>query len=552
MQPGRALACLLTLGAVVGVWCWSLSKKNTPAGIVPASRQTVAVEPQSNAEPETLKAAEVIREGLPAKESRLKELEKENAGLRKDLARLQGADVPASPAEAAAPGKEGTPGVSNPPAGSIDSTQVTSLEQAAVVQKKGVDLENKILEMEGDNMRLRKQVGDEMEAKKPPPTVDEVAARIAATRELAFQRTPVWTPASVEEIISRLSAKAAAGVKPDATEVRVRAYLAMGFVTEHFDYAGAIANVGVMKPGGYYDVETGKFYYQSDASLARADSRSALAGALLPVLIAQNFPAAVPQPLESDNDDASRARQCMAFGDASFARVRFSVSDQLTYNSDRGQGPFGPPPNPVAPQFIADLWKWSEDAGSSFVQTLHQKGGLAEVNKSWQRPPRSTAEVLHPDKLYLAEKPFTPVSVTFPDMTVNGAAPYFTNVAGEIAAYFVLRTYADVDYCTAATEGWTGDRYAVWTGSKEQGDHLLWRTMWATPADAKEFFDALRRIAMQRFEIPWQKEYDAVPDQFRVDDPHRIIHIVRKDNTVTLINATDPGFARGMDAKFAP
>jgi len=142
--------------------------------------------------------------------------------------------------------------------------------------------------------------------------------------------------------------------------------------------------------------------------------------------------------------------------------------------------------------------------------------------------------------------------VNFPDMNVNGSAPYFTNVAGEIAAYFVLRTYADVDYCAAATEGWTGDRYAVWTGSKDRGDHLLWRSTWATPNDAREFFDALRRILMQRFEIPWQKEYDAVPDQFRVDDPHRIIHLTRKDTTVTLINATDPAFAKAMDAKFAP
>lgn len=401
-------------------------------------------------------------------------------------------------------------------------------------------------------MRLRKQVADEIAAKRPPPTVSEVVARIVAIRELAFQRTPEWVPAPPDEIVSRLQAKAVAGLKPETADLRVRAYLAMGFVTEPFEDDKAIASVGAMKPGGYYDADTGKFYYQEDASLGRGDSRAALATAVLPVLLSQNFPAAAPPPVETDNDDDARARQCMALGDASFSRVRFSVNDQLTYNSDRGQGPMGPPQTPAAPQFIADLWKWSEDAGSVFVQTLHQKGGLAAVNRAWQRPPSSTAEILHPDKLYLGDKPFNPVAVNFPDLTVNGTAPYFTNVAGEIAAYFVLRTYADVDYATAATEGWTGDRYAIWSGDKQRGDHVLWRSVWATPADGREFFDALRRITMQRFEIPWQKEFDAVQDQFRVDDPHRIIHLYRKDNIVTLINATDPAFAKAMDAKFAP
>jgi len=80
---------------------------------------------------------------------------------------------------------------------------------------------------------------------------------------------------------------------------------------------------------------------------------------------------------------------------------------------------------------------------------------------------------------------------------------------------------------------------------------VLWRTVWASEKDAAEFFDAMRRGLMQRHHIPWQKEYDSTPGQFRVDDPHRIIRLMQKGSTVTLIDATDLGFASTLEAQIA-
>lgn len=403
--------------------------------------------------------------------------------------------------------------------------------------------------LEKDNAGLRQQLAEALEAAKPPPTPDEVATRILAARELAFRRTPVWTASTPEEIMKRLSARAVAGLTPELGDARMRACLAMGFVATPFDYRDAMAGLATMKAGGFYDGESGKFFYQSEASLARADSREVFAGALLPVLLAQNFADASP-PVEPDNDDAALAVQALAFGDANFTRVRFSISDQGHANYDRGQAPAAPPPSPNAPQFLTEMWKWSEDAGNLFVQTLHGKGGLSAVNNAYQRPPQSSAEIMHPESLYLANPPFVPVKVNYPDPAVDGTAPLFSNVAGEIGAYFLVRSFADLDYATAATEGWAGDRYLIWPGSKEHGDHLLWRTVWTTDDDAKQFFDAMRRGVMTRHLIPWQKEYDVSSDQFRVDDPHRIVRLQRAGKTVTLLSATDPAFAKAAEAKF--
>lgn len=537
MHPGTVLTGLTLLAAGGGWWCWHsysearASRPNLPPGVAKAGSDS------SNAEAATLAAALTIAARIPELEQQAADLEKENTGLRKELAVTMGG--PESP-----PGEPS----SQPPADSAP-VQVTTLEEAAAVQQRAVKLENRIRELSSDNSTLRRRIAEEIEAKKPPPTPDEVATRIIAQRELAFTRTPVWVPVPAEDILKRISDHATAGIGEDEARARGRAWRAMGFIGDGpFDYRSAVASIAAMKPGGFYDATEGRFYYQSAASLARSDSRDVFAGALFPVLLAQNFQ--LP-PVPADNDDRLLAQRALAQGDASFSRVRFSIGDQLNSNFDRGQAPTAPPPSPNAPQFMTELWKWSEDAGNLFVQNLHTAGGLNAVNAAWKRPPQSSAEILHPEKLYLANPPFQPVEVNFTALSVNGTAPLFTNVAGEVGAYFLVRTFADVDYATAATEGWTGDRYVVWPGSETHGDHILWRSVWASEKDAGEFFDAMRRGLMQRHHIPWQKEYDSTPGQFRVDDPHRIIRILRTGSRVTIIDATDAAFAKALEEQVA-
>lgn len=402
--------------------------------------------------------------------------------------------------------------------------------------------------LQAENSDLRRQLADALEASKPPPTAADIAERVRSVRDLAFARVPEFVAVPSEEILQRLANAAVASLTPEQSEARVRAARAMGFVDQEFDHRSAVVNLAQAKPGGFYDAAAGRLYYQSDSSLARADTRELFASAVLPVLIAQNFP---PPAGEPDNDDALLAAQALARGDASAARVKFSLSDQARTNFDKGQAP-APPPQPAGPQFMVELWKWSEDAGNLFVQALQQKGGLPAINAAHARPPRSTAEILHPDDLYLAATPFQPVPVNFPDPAVNGTAPLFSNVAGEVLSYFLIRKTHPVDEAEAATVGWAGDRYLVWPGDKTHGDHVFWRTEWRTEKDAEEFFAAMRAGLMSRHLIPWQAEYDAAPQQFRVDDPHRIIRLRRAGQSVTLLDATDAAFAKAAEEKFAP
>ena len=427
----------------------------------------------------------------------------------------------------------------------------TTAEAHAVIQQQAAALEAKVAALDKENRELREKLAAALEAAKPPPDPASVAGRAAAMRELAFTKLPEWVPSTAEDILSRITAARREAVPEDAAARRVRAWRAMGFVPDVFDYREAAASIAGMKAGGWWDAAAGRFHYNKDASLARADSREQFVGALLPVLLAQNFPAAARSWENTDNDDAATAALALFHGDANFTRVRFSISDQLNANFDKGTAPPAPPPVYNAPQFMGETWKWTEDQGNIFVQALHGSGGLAAVNAAWSRLPRSTAEILHPDTLYLANPPFQPQDVPLEAGPVNGTAPFFVNVAGELASYFLLRPWADLDYSTAATEGWCGDRYAVYPGS-EQGDHVVWRSAWRTDEDAREFFAALRRILMQRHSIPWQPEFDVTPQRFHVDEADRIIRLVQEGRDVILVDAMAPDFAAALEAKFLP
>lgn len=427
-----------------------------------------------------------------------------------------------------------------------------TVEAHALLQRQAAGLESRVGELEKENRELREKLAAALEAAKPPPDPGTVASRLAKLRELEFRKVPEWVPTAPDEIVKRLTEARRKSLDEVAGQQRVRAWRAMGFVPDEFDFREASASLAAMKPYGFWDAEAGRFHYQKDASLQRADSREQFAAALLPVLLAQNFAPAAQGWEATDNDDAARAALSLIYGDANFTRVRFSISDQMNTNYDKGQAPPAPPPSYNAPQFMGETWKWTEDQGNLFVQTLHGSGGLAAVNAAYGRLPQSTAEILHADTLYLANPPFRPAEVALERAPVAGKSPFFSNVAGELACYFLLRPWADVDFSTAASEGWKGDRYLVYPGEEGRGDHVVWRSVWMTEKDAGEFHAALRRILMQRYSIPWQPEYDVSADHFAVSEPGRAIRIVRRGEEVTLIDATDVRFAESLASAFLP
>lgn len=414
-------------------------------------------------------------------------------------------------------------------------------------QVQSLEDQNQLLQKE--NADLRKQLSRELEAKTPPPTPELIAQQLSDLRKLPFLTPPKFKVLPLPEIQQLVTALAGERLTDAACLARGNAYLAMGLVQNVFNYREARQNVMANQLNTFYDASTQETVYQADAELRRMDGRDLVVSAAHRTLLAQQFPSSDPPPLETDNDDAACAIRALAWGENSYYRVRWALQDDLINLTDAARSPSLPAQN-FTPLFFTEQYKFCVDAGKSFTETLLGRVGETGLTQAYQRPPQSTAEILHPD-LYLGQPPFQPIAATWADTKVFGKAPYFQNIVGEFATDIMFRYYMSPDLAVRISDGWAGDGYLVYKGSAEQGDHLCWQTHWRTPEDGQEFFEGLRRVLMQRHSIPWQPEFDN-KSAFLVNDPHRVIRlrISGDQKAVTLVDATDEAYGNALDGRW--
>ncbi len=132
-------------------------------------------------------------------------------------------------------------------------------------------------------------------------------------------------------------------------------------------------------------------------------------------------------------------------------------------------------------------------AGSEFVGTLYETGGWQLINEAWDKPPKSTEQILHPEK-YLAEEIAQAVLIPFPGQPWQSID---TGVLGE----FYLREYLSQQLSTEVVEtaatGWGGDAYKI-LSRRQQGEDdiaLIFHTVWDTKQDHEEFWQAYIQYA---------------------------------------------------------
>jgi hypothetical protein len=131
--------------------------------------------------------------------------------------------------------------------------------------------------------------------------------------------------------------------------------------------------------------------------------------------------------------------------------------------------------------------------GCLMVSRVKRAGGWKAVDALWRRPPTSTEQVLHPEKL-LEEDRDEPVAVRPGDVAAElgeGWKRTTTNVLGELGMQTVLenRGLADV---AAVASGWGGDRFDAYE-KDEQRTALVWLTAWDTEAAARNFEEKFPR-----------------------------------------------------------
>jgi|694.fasta_scaffold04362_19 hypothetical protein len=152
------------------------------------------------------------------------------------------------------------------------------------------------------------------------------------------------------------------------------------------------------------------------------------------------------------------------------------------------------------------VWKPSlaaYTAGQSFVE----KGGKARLAEAFAHPPRSSEQILHPEKYWDAEKRDDPVRVSFVlDPLPAGWKVAGEDTLGEVGIALLAMPIADrkgidpsdlgamigMKFTNAPAAGWDGDRLLMIEKDGVRIVELL--VVFDTEPDAAEFHDAMRGL----------------------------------------------------------
>ena len=280
-------------------------------------------------------------------------------------------------------------------------------------------------------------------------------------------------------------------------ELEGLAYQVLGFVPEGYDYQRGIIDLYLENLGGYYDPEKNHFV---------------MAGWLPAIL---QTPVAVHElthALQDQHFDLDRFMDAGQPSDQLFARLSLVEGDATAVMVDYARGLVGQPP--IAAQANVDALMAQNIIGSAAVSTMSavpeslkmmlifpytsglrfvhhflRDGGYEHVSEMFRVPPRSTEEILHPEKYggspdfqipTVAEvQQFSPIGV----LTTQ-----YTDTIGEFAIRALLSAGGGKKpQIIKASIGWDGDLLYLGKSQKATERYLFWSTRWSSPEDAAEF-----------------------------------------------------------------
>jgi len=194
-----------------------------------------------------------------------------------------------------------------------------------------------------------------------------------------------------------------------------------------------------------------------------------------------------------DQTDEAMARSAVYEGDGTLLMTQWAIPNmspaELQDYVAAGADPTSTAVLARTPQFLVDGLLFPYATGVSFLTPLQSTGGWPAIDAVYQDLPRSTEQVMHPDK-YTARE--APVAVTIPTKDLlaalgDGWSETIQDTFGEYQmASWLRQSGVTAREASDAAAGWGGDRLAVLDGPGDTWAVVM-RTAWDSPADAAAF-----------------------------------------------------------------
>jgi hypothetical protein len=281
-------------------------------------------------------------------------------------------------------------------------------------------------------------------------------------------------------------------------EAERRAMVAWGLVPAGFDLGGFLTDLVLEQAAAYYD-PIAKVMVLANW-LDAAAQREALTHELVHLLQDRQIELDRFLTAKHGRSDEALARQALIEGEAvalTLDRTLRQQGQDLGRLPDvaalrraiavSGTGPvFG-----RAPRFLRGLLTFPYAEGLAFVHEFRRRSPWSDFSRLYADPPRSTAQILHPERFF--DRREDPRPVALPDLGIAlgaGSRRVFEDDAGEFGFAGVLGEFLGDE---AGAPGWRGDRYAVWEDGR--GTTVLASlSLWESEAAAGAFADAYARL----------------------------------------------------------
>lgn len=330
-------------------------------------------------------------------------------------------------------------------------------------------------------------------------TTEALLKETSEIRELAILRavkSGAQSRSEIERVIIKNLDAETTPAEMYAAEVLLKTF---GLAPPDFAYRSFLIKLLSEQVAGYYDPKAKQFYLADWIELD--GQKPVMAHELTHALQDQHFNLKRFDKWPKGDSDAELAAHALIEGDATLAMTLYLAKHPLIAlafirsSQDTDTELFE-----KAPRAVRESLLFPYMAGSEWATELYERGGWAMVSKAFTKLPQSTEQIMHPEKYFAYE---SPVKLTLPNFT-RALGPGWkridNDVSGEWGYYLVLDEFLrDPKLSKQAAAGWGGDRFAIYEGPRKSGVFLAQVTIWDTPADAKEFFDAYRERTRKRY-----------------------------------------------------
>jgi len=349
---------------------------------------------------------------------------------------------------------------------------------------------------------------------------------------------------SREEITGYLDRKISEDYQKERILLEEKMLKILGLLPEKIDYQTAMINLLTEQVQGFYDPEDRMLFIASWIPLA--DQEAVMVHEITHALQDQHFDlqARFRANRNSENDDYLLAQQALFEGDAIVVTLQFTIDPFNRHFSDLPDLAFimetqmetemtKSPVLSSAPQFLRNTLIFPYGYGAAFLQEIWKQNPSWEaVNKIFSDPPRSSEQIMHPEKYYGMRDDPKPVDAAAKAAKLGAEwkAPY-KSVFGEFMIGQLLELHLNKDFAKRAATGWGGDEVILLENGA--GKNAVWiETEWDTADDAEKFYNAMSEWLRLRY--PKASRHEA-KDGFSLIQNREHSALVREETVVRVI-----------------